>query len=200
MNTALVLTLIAFIFVAFALLTGKVAPSVACGISIAFLWITGVVDETQVFENFISSNVIVMIGMMIVIAALLKTSILSHIASLVKGNSIRPILNPDCSDDCTFHPLPVHRRCDFHDYGASAADRVGISDRNFPDPPGASGICRSTGRTDGASDRWRCSHVSAEESDGGECRMSGAAGILGSVRDTHAGNHRSDGIHGDLGL
>lgn len=92
MNTALVLTLIAFIFVAFALLTGKVAPSVACGISIAFLWITGVVDETQVFENFISSNVIVMIGMMIVIAALLKTSILSHIASLVKGNSIRPIL------------------------------------------------------------------------------------------------------------
>ena len=92
MNTALVLTLIAFIFVAFALLTGKVAPSVECGISIAFLWITGVVDETQVFENFISSNVIVMIGMMIVIAALLKTSILSHIASLVKGNSIRPIL------------------------------------------------------------------------------------------------------------
>ena len=92
MNTALVLTLIAFIFVAFALLTGKVAPSVACGISIAFLWITGVVDETQVFENFISSNIIVMIGMMIVIAALLKTSILSHIASLVKGNSIRPIL------------------------------------------------------------------------------------------------------------
>ena len=91
MNTALVLTLIAFIFVAFALLTGKVAPSVACGISIAFLWITGVVDETQVFENFISSNIIVMIGMMI-IAALLKTSILSHIASLVKGNSIRPIL------------------------------------------------------------------------------------------------------------
>ncbi len=95
MNTHLIFTLIAFFFVAFALLTNKIAPSVACGLSIAFLWITGVVTEQEVFANFISSNIIVMIGMMVVIAALLKTSILSHIAGLIrrsKGNSVQTLL------------------------------------------------------------------------------------------------------------
>ena len=198
MNTALVLTLIAFIFVAFALLTGKVAPSVACGISIAFLWITGVVDETQVFENFISSNVIVMIGMMIVIAALLKTSILSHIASLVKGNSIRPILIVamivpfilcqfigGVTSMITVLPLLI-----------ALASQIGIAPTRLVLPASVGAQIRTVGAPHRRSSR----HVSAEESDGGECRMSGAAGILGFVRDTHAGNHRSDGIHGDLGL
>lgn len=95
MNTQLAFTLLAFVFVAFALLSGKIAPSVACGVAMSFLWITGVVTEQEVFANFISSNIIVMIGMMIVIAALLKTSILSHIAGLIlksKGNSVRIVL------------------------------------------------------------------------------------------------------------
>ena len=95
MNIQLVLTLLAFIFVAFALLSGKIAPSIACGTAISFLWITGVVTEEEVFANFVTSNIVVMIGMMIVIAALLKTSILSHIAGLIlksKGNSVRIVL------------------------------------------------------------------------------------------------------------
>ena len=95
MNTGLVLTVIAFVFVAFALLTGKVPPSIACGTSMVFLWISGVVTEQEVFANFVSSNIIVMIGMMVVIAALLKTSILSHIAGLIlkaRGNSVQLVL------------------------------------------------------------------------------------------------------------
>lgn len=95
MNTGLILTLVAFVFVAFAMFTGKVAVSVACGIAMVFLWLTGVVSEQEVFANFVSSNIIVLIGMMIVIKALLKTSILSHIAGLIrrsKGNSIQLVL------------------------------------------------------------------------------------------------------------
>lgn len=95
MNLGLILTLIAFAFVAFSLLTGKVPPSVACGISIVFLWLFGIIDEKEAFSNFVSSNIIVMVGMMIVIAALLKTSILSHIANLIrrsKGNSVTLVL------------------------------------------------------------------------------------------------------------
>ena len=95
MNTGLILTLIAFVFVAVALLSGKIAPSVACGVAVVFLWLAGVIDMTEVFANFVSSNIVVMVGMMIVIAALLKTSILANIAGLVKkskGNSIRLLL------------------------------------------------------------------------------------------------------------
>lgn len=95
MNIGLILTIVAFLFVAFAMLTGKIPASIACGSSMAFLWIAGVVSEKEVFANFISSNIIVMVGMMIVIAALLKTSILSHIAGLIrrsKGNSVRLVL------------------------------------------------------------------------------------------------------------
>ncbi|MBR6208738.1 MAG: anion permease [Oscillospiraceae bacterium] len=95
MNTGLILTLIAFVFVAYSLLTGKIAPSVASGIAMCFLWLSGVVTEKEVFANFISGNIIVMIGMMVVIAALLKTSILHHIANIVrkaKGNSVHLVL------------------------------------------------------------------------------------------------------------
>lgn len=95
MNTGLILTLIAFVFVAFSLLTNKVPPSVACGISMVFLWLSGVVNEQEVFSNFTSSNIIVMVGMMVVIAALLKTSLMAHIANLIRkseGDSLRLIL------------------------------------------------------------------------------------------------------------
>ena len=109
MNTGLVLTLIAFVFVAFALLTGKVPPSIACGTSMVFLWISGVVTEQEVFANFVKSNIIVMIGMMVVIAALLKTSLLSHVASMVlkaKGNSVQLVLSPlSCASSSAALPL-----------------------------------------------------------------------------------------------
>lgn len=95
MSTGLILTLIAFLFVAFSLLSGKVAPSVACGVSVAFLWVVGVLDMTEVFANFVSSNIIMMVSMMIVIGALLRTSILSNIAGVLKtskGVNIRHLL------------------------------------------------------------------------------------------------------------
>ncbi len=96
MNTGLILTLIAFLFVAFALLSGKVAPSIACGVSVIGLWIADVIQMEDVFANFVSSNIIVMVSMMIVIGALLKTSILSHIAGVLRkskgGTNIRMLL------------------------------------------------------------------------------------------------------------
>ncbi len=96
MNTGLILTLVAFLFVAFALLSGKVAPSVACGVSVIGLWIAGIIQMEDVFANFVSSNIIVMVSMMIVIGSLLKTSILSHIAGLLRnskgGTNIRLLL------------------------------------------------------------------------------------------------------------
>ena len=94
-NLFLILTLVSFIFVAVSLLTGKLPASVACGISVVFLWVTGVLTTTEVFENFVSSNIITMIGMMILVGALLKTSILVHIAGLVrnfKGSGVRILL------------------------------------------------------------------------------------------------------------
>ena len=63
MNLGLILTLIAFVFVAYSLLTNKVPPSIACGISMVFLWLCGVVTEQEVFTNFVSSNIIVMVVM-----------------------------------------------------------------------------------------------------------------------------------------
>lgn len=84
MNTAMVITLIMFVFVAICLLTGKIPGSVACGIAVMVLWITGVLTSDQVFANFISSSIVSMIGMMIVTSALMKTDILIHIAGLVK--------------------------------------------------------------------------------------------------------------------
>ena len=95
MNTGLILTIVAFLFVAISLLTNKIAPSVACGISVVLLWIFGVLDMTEVFANFVSSNIIMMVSMTIVIAALLKTSILAHIANTLKtskGVNIRKLL------------------------------------------------------------------------------------------------------------
>lgn len=94
-NFGLIMTIIAFVFVAAALLSGKIAPSVACGVAVVVLWLTGVIDMTEAFSNFVSSNIIVMVGMMITIGGLMKTSILSNIAGLVKksrGNSLRLIL------------------------------------------------------------------------------------------------------------
>jgi|GEM_PF-193104 len=94
-NMFLILTLVSFIFVAVSLLTGKIPASVACAISVVFLWLTGVLNTTEVFENFISRNIITMIGMMILVGALLKTNILINIAGLVrnfKGGGVRILL------------------------------------------------------------------------------------------------------------
>lgn len=94
-NLFLILTLVSFLFVAICLLTGKLPASVACGISVVFLWVTGVLTTTEVFENFVSRNIITMIGMMILVGALLKTNILIYISGLVrnfKGGGVRILL------------------------------------------------------------------------------------------------------------
>lgn len=82
-NIGLIITLLTFLFVAFCLLTGKIASSVACGIGVLVLWFASVISEQEAFSNFVSSNIIIMVCMQIVTAALLKTDLLTKIAGLV---------------------------------------------------------------------------------------------------------------------
>lgn len=84
MNFAMGITILMFVFVAICLLTNKIPGSVACGIAVMVLWITGVLGDDQVFANFISSSIVSMVAMMIICSALLKTDILPAIAGTVK--------------------------------------------------------------------------------------------------------------------
>lgn len=95
MNTSLVITLIAFIFVAACLLSGKIPGSVACGTAVVVLWASNVITEQEAFSNFVSSSIVVMVCMMIVTAALMKTDIMPYIAGMVrkaKGGGITVLL------------------------------------------------------------------------------------------------------------
>lgn len=46
MNSGLIFTLLAFVFVAVCLITGKIGASIACGLAVVFLWFAGVIDMT----------------------------------------------------------------------------------------------------------------------------------------------------------
>lgn len=95
MNISLLITLIAFLFVAVCLLTGRIPGSIACGTAVLVLWFTHVITEKEVFANFVSSSIVVMVCMMIVTAALMKTDIMPSIANLVrraKGGGIAILL------------------------------------------------------------------------------------------------------------
>lgn len=95
MNISLLITLIAFIFVAVCLLTGKIPGSIACGTAVVILWSTHVITEKEAFANFVSSSIIVMVCMMIVTAALMRTDIMPAIADMVrkaKGGGITILL------------------------------------------------------------------------------------------------------------
>lgn len=95
MNIQIILTLCAFLFVAVTMVSGKLPASVACGVAVLFLWLTGVITGEEAFANFVSNNSIVMVGMMIEIGALMKTNILRNIANLVrkaKGSGFRVLL------------------------------------------------------------------------------------------------------------
>lgn len=85
MNIPLILTIAVFLFVSVCLLTGKVPASVACGIGVVVLWAGGVVSQQEAFVNFTGDNIVTMIGMMTLVTALMKTSILKNIAGLVKN-------------------------------------------------------------------------------------------------------------------
>ena len=95
MNLDLWITLGCFGFVAFAMLSGKIAPSVACGGAVCVLWITGVLSGEEVFRGFTAPNVLVLVGMMIVVGTLLRTGLMDRIASLVlrsRGNGLPMLL------------------------------------------------------------------------------------------------------------
>jgi len=47
METNLILALVAFVFVAVCLLSGKIAASVTCGTAVLFLWLTGVLTTER---------------------------------------------------------------------------------------------------------------------------------------------------------
>lgn len=84
MDMGLIITIVAFIFVALCLLTGKIPGSVACGTAVLVLWMCNVITSEEAFANFVSSSIVVMVCMMILIGALLKTDILNIIAGWVR--------------------------------------------------------------------------------------------------------------------
>ena len=84
MNIGMWLTIAAFVFVAFALLTNKIPGWVACAISVLVLWFAKVITQEEAFSNFVSQNIICMIAMQMLTAGILKTDILHIIASSIK--------------------------------------------------------------------------------------------------------------------
>lgn len=84
MNTGLILTIAAFVFVSFALLTNKIPGWLACGMAVLVLWLAGVLDQEQAFANFVSTNIICMVALQMVTAAMMKTDILAIIAGTIK--------------------------------------------------------------------------------------------------------------------
>ncbi|MBR6207946.1 MAG: hypothetical protein IKQ69_03010 [Oscillospiraceae bacterium] len=84
MNFGLILTLVAFVFIAYALLSGKIPGSIACGVSVVVLWLFKVITGQEALANFVSSSIVTMVAMMMITSALMKTDILTNIASLVR--------------------------------------------------------------------------------------------------------------------
>ena len=52
----MILTIAAFVFVAFSLLTNKIPGWVACAISVLVLWFAGVLEQEEAFSNFVTQN------------------------------------------------------------------------------------------------------------------------------------------------
>ncbi|MCD8123001.1 MAG: anion permease [Clostridiales bacterium] len=95
MDVQIILTLVAFLFVAITMVTGKLPASIACGVAVLFLWITGVLSTEEAFANFVSNNSIVMVGMMVEIGALMKTNALRNVANQIRraeGSGFRLLL------------------------------------------------------------------------------------------------------------
>lgn len=91
MNLDIIITLAAFVFIGFSMITNKVPAAIACGISVVVLWFFGILDAQEAFGNFISDAILSTIGMMIITRGLMKTDILRNIATLVqraKGGTV----------------------------------------------------------------------------------------------------------------
>lgn len=91
MTFQIAITLAAFVFIGWALMTQKIPGPIACMIGVVVLWFSGVLNETEVFSVFTSSSIISIISMMIICQGLMNTNILRVIASFVtkmKGGTI----------------------------------------------------------------------------------------------------------------
>lgn len=85
------LVLVGFVFIGFALCSGKINGAIACMITCLVFWYAGVLTMEDVFKNFVSASVLTMIAMMIITKGLMKTDILRIIAGFVnklKGGTV----------------------------------------------------------------------------------------------------------------
>ncbi len=83
MTFQMVLVLLAFIFLCVTLSWKKIPTALGCIATITVLWVFGVLDAQEAWGNFVGNTVLSMVGMIIVGAALQKTSLLGNIANFL---------------------------------------------------------------------------------------------------------------------
>lgn len=79
----LVITLLILLGVFIALLSGKLSYGVVGGAIVVLLMLTGILTPAEALAGFSNTNVVIMFCMMVMSAGLMKTSIITHIVSLV---------------------------------------------------------------------------------------------------------------------
>lgn len=90
----LVITMLILLFAFIALLSGKLSYGVVGATIISLLIITGVLDVSEALAGFSNTNVAIMLCMMVLSGALMKTSLVEHIVGLVRnvGHSERALI------------------------------------------------------------------------------------------------------------
>ena len=90
----LVITMLILLFTFIALLSGKLSYGVVGATIISLLIITGVLDVSEALVGFSNTNVAIMLCMMVLSGALMKTSLVEHIVGLVRnvGHSERALI------------------------------------------------------------------------------------------------------------
>lgn len=90
----LVITMLILLFAFIALLSGKLSYGVVGATIISLLMITGVLDVSEALAGFSNTNVAIMLCMMVLSGALMKTSLVERIVGLVRnvGHSERALI------------------------------------------------------------------------------------------------------------
>lgn len=90
----LVITMLILLFAFIALLSGKLSYGVVGATIISLLIITGVLDVSEALAGFSNTNVAIMLCMMVLSGALMKTSLVERIVGLVRnvGHSERALI------------------------------------------------------------------------------------------------------------
>ena len=90
----LVITMLILLFTFIALLSGKLSYGVVGATIISLLIITGVLDVSEALAGFSNTNVAIMLCMMVLSGALMKTSLVERIVGLVRnvGHSERALI------------------------------------------------------------------------------------------------------------